>query len=173
MIRGHFVHQGVRYPATLRLIHQTGSLIGCALDGAEASQIREMVKKYFEIELSAENMVEVDPLFLPEEQDGRPRRFCGRDGFELFLVENAAEQVVYFYVSFMGNFLEFGRGVTLRFGNRVKEDTPGSFRHKSSEFIRFFSKVPPEGLEMAVRLVESIEGLEQKTRQQVLGKLKN
>ena len=95
-------------PMSARIIHITSDIAGCHF--TKTSQpVKEILNKYFEVELAAMKMTKVSPEYLKKESDGDPIWFRGSDNCDLFLVASN-NHIIRFNISFFGNNIEWQAG---------------------------------------------------------------
>lgn len=156
-IEGVLGYRERKFPVRLQVVHQLPSITGC-LFAYDAASIRSMISRYFELELSAMQLTEVNPRFLKKQADGISSWFRGADNCELFLVQGAAG-VVRFYLSFFGNYLGFDLKNGLRYGKIQADEDQEKIGYKGSDLIGFESAIPPEILEAAIKFIGNIKQL--------------
>ena len=171
---GSFSFKGKKYPISMKIIHHSPMIIGCAFDEPNRKVMRSFVSRYFDLELSALQLYEVDPKYLKDEKTGTPRWFQGKDNCEVYIIEQD-NKIILFNITFFGNHIEGGDTVPLRYGLIVDDDeaeTDTIFRMKGATVIRPIDIFSPELIESALKFVSNLEVLTGKQRTTILEKLK-
>lgn len=170
VVKGELVFSDRKVQVEAQIVHVSEEIVGCQFQG-DLSLIREVVPRYFQLELSALKLVRVKRELLKDEEDGDPLWFRGSDNCELFLVEKGGDWVR-FNLVFFGNHFEGTRAGKIQYG-QVVEDEPDELQHKSSHLIRQVSSVSQEVIEGAVRFVQNISELPQSYRESLSECLSN
>ena len=108
-------------------------------------------------------MIQVKQEMLKVEPDGKPSWFRSASGFELYFVEGPSGDVIYYNMTFLGHYLEFGRGSPLRYGQIVDVQSASKPQYKGLEVVRYMTDIPEDTRASAVRMIENISGLAEKT----------
>ncbi len=155
-----------RIPVTFQIVHQSPKVVGGKFTEIP-DLLRNQITKYFDVELAALEMNQVNSKFLKEQEDGEPRWFKSGDQTELFFVEKN-ESLVRFHMSFLGFYLEGGNGRTTRCGKIIdeweQEDETG---YKGSSVIQYESEVSQLVKKSAIRLIDGIKELDKKIKNQI------
>jgi hypothetical protein len=161
VLKGALNLSGERHVFEARLVHLSSEVAGCVFLIRQWEFI-EAFQRYFELELSALKLNQVNPLLLKKEEDGDARYFQG-NGNEIFFVENSDaqgfQQVVRFHLIFMGNYFEGQKGKSVRFGSVVEEELKDKPTYPGSEMLSFTREVPDQMIEAARRFVDNIREL--------------
>ncbi len=176
VVEGMFQLEGQEFPARIRLVRVSDTMVGGQFEGG-LHQMHRMVLRYFEVELAALAMIEVRPDILERLPEGSLRLFRGQDNCELSLVVDGrpgAEPVVKkFFLSFFGNQLEGGAGLALRYGHVVNEMSSRKASARPLQEIHFHGAVPDEILQVARKFLGNISQLDKPTRESLLSYLGN
>ncbi len=160
-------------PAPAKVVRVDPLLVGIEFE-APSALLKAGVLRFFELEFLAVEMVRADPKLLQTVPDGVPYWFHGRNGCELFFVMTPdASELLRFELSFFGNQVEGGKGISPRFGELIADEESEVDRptYKSSPVIRWNSSYARETAELAVRLVNGIEKLDPRHRARLLAGL--
>lgn len=165
VLSGSLTLPSARFPVELKVAFVSRSAIGCAFVG-EFSGLKSEIQRHFKIQLSALQLIEVNPEILKEEKDGKARLFRGQNNCELFFVEDAGK-IARFQLSFFGNYVEGGAGLRTRFGflsAGIETDKP---KYKGSSLVRLVPELSPEVLKSASTFLDHIPELSAAQRAEI------
>ena len=149
---------GEKLPIQLRVVHSSGSSVGCVFLQIPAN-VQEAVLRYFELELSALSMQKARTESLKQDPDGSPHWFFGKNNCELYFVTQGV-QIVRFHFNFFANYVEGAPGKRARFG-RIQEDRSSDKpKYESSSLIRWSARPSFEMNQVALKFLRNIENLE-------------
>ena len=97
------------------------------------------------------------------------RWFRGPENCELFLVldKDNPDHVKRFNLSFFGNYVEGGEGVSLRSGQILEEEFSAKAKYKGSNIVQFEKEIPEEFRVSCRKFLENIEQLDVEIREQI------
>jgi hypothetical protein len=161
------------FDVSIRVIHYTGLIAGCAFQG-KLLELQRAIREFFKMELAALNMVKAPADVLQAVPDGLPMWFGGRNNCELFLVLDRSDphSIIRFQLSFFGNFIEGGRDAATRYGVVVREEEKGSPQYKGSDLVRWQNRFPSEMNAAIERFLQHILELEDSAREQLVRMLR-
>lgn len=162
LLQATVLFPSARYPVKIRIAHSSELAMGCAFI-EEFSILKNEILHYFNVELAAKELVEVNSDILKGEPDGAPRLFRGRNNCELFLVEHEGK-IVRFQLSFFGNYIEGGEGLKTKLGflSSTQNEKP---KYKGSSIVRLVSELSPEIIHNAMKFVDNIKMLSTEQRE--------
>ncbi|MGE0614660.1 MAG: hypothetical protein AB7P04_03390 [Bacteriovoracia bacterium] len=163
LFKGVFVIPGLQCPAAIRVMHSHTKIIGGRFEDLQR-EAEKMVIQYFNAEIGAIKMYEVNAKMLKPEPDGKPRWFCSSDRCELFVVESEGK-VVRFNIAFFGNFFEGGEGKPVKYGHIIEDDK--GVKGKGSALVDLVATTNKTDLDLAVKFVMNIEQLERGQRERI------
>lgn len=156
VVEGAFELDDQQYPVRVRIVHQSGPLVGGSFEGG-LHEIQRMVMRYFNIELMAVNMVEAHPHVIRKEPGGHSHWFRGRDGTELYFVRDSHDEILRFQFSISENEMEWTptQGFRYSMNTRSKMQKPDVMNPMDLQL----DSTPALTRAMAVRLMENIPAL--------------
>lgn len=165
VLHGHMLLEDREYPLSLRIKRIGKEVVGCKYEGY-SQQIQAMINSFFDQELAALKMIEVNPDSLDPVAGGKPSCYFGGSGSELYLIENEKGDVSFFQMSFCGYYLEGGLNTTLRLGTILLDNRDGALAESS--LVQWQNPVPQEQIDLAVRFVSNIKPLREKYCRDIL-----
>ncbi|MEK6706466.1 MAG: hypothetical protein AABZ06_11835 [Bdellovibrionota bacterium] len=150
--------------AVLRVVHSAGGIVGCMFIEPTPSLVTS-IQLYLYLELDAVEVKKVPDDILKPVAEGNPHWYCGGNNCELYFVENEGE-LLWFNISFLGNYIEGGNDMPVRFGYEVLDDNAKAGR------IRWDNTLAESLSDLAVRFLNSIKDLESDYKTLVKEKLK-
>jgi hypothetical protein len=151
-----FVSQSV-FSVQLDIIHVTNQVLGCRFI-APSFELKQAIVRYFDLELAALSLSEVNPAVLQRAEDGSPHWLLGKNNCELYFVENDG-RLVRFYGAFCGNYFEGERSGTTRFGQVAFDQPRNDLGYPRSTLLNVEQNVAPEMVEACIRFIECIQTL--------------
>ncbi len=142
------------YPIELEVRHLSEHVVGCQFIGS-TPVLTKAIEEYFRIEILALRLNRVDEAYLKQDPNGRVSWFTDGGQNEVHFVSDE-QGVLNFHMSFLGNYIEGGRGRPLRCGHIV-EDT--RIYHKGSALLDLSEPVTDEILELGKLLIDNVENL--------------
>jgi len=101
----------------LRIAFHRGTSIGCEFINP-SPELRKTIQSYFDLELSALEMRQINDQELAKNLGESPHWYLGENNCELYLVEKN-EKLASFRLSFFGNSIEYQAGLPLKYGFAV------------------------------------------------------
>lgn len=135
--------------------HLGDAIVGCQFVGAY-DPLSRAIEEYFRVEICALQLYPVDEAYLKHDPAGQVRWFTDGKQNEVYFVADG-DGILTFHVSFLGNYIEGGRGKVLRCGH-VIEDLP-STKHKGSSLLDLSPQISEEVLRLSHQLIDSLESL--------------
>ncbi len=142
------------YSVELEVRHLSEHVVGCLFLGA-TDVLAKAIEEYFRIEILALRLNRVDEAYLKQDPNGRVSWFTDGGQNEVHFVSDD-QGVLNFHMSFLGNYIEGGRGRSLRCGHIV-EDT--RIYHKGSALLDLSEPVTDEILGLGQLLIDNVENL--------------
>lgn len=149
------------FPLELKLVHQTGAVVGCSYENPSREVVKS-IERHLNVELAAMEMVRVDESLIDPAPDGSPHWYHGQNNTELFYVENN-NQVERFNLVYFANYIQGGRNQPLRFGEVVTENGMAS-----QELVRWQKSLNAESLSAAIRFLMTIPSVPAAHRDSIL-----
>ena len=150
------------FPVSGQVVYLADHIIGVRfLDGSEG--LKGRILRYLVAEFSAVKMTEVKKEMLAAEGDGEPHFLVGQNQCELFYVQNKSA-VVWFQLTFMGNYIECERDGKLREGIFEEENRKS---YKGSTVIKSLRPLSSSMAELALKFVANIQNLDVMVKAQI------
>jgi len=146
----------------LGVVHVSHVVVGCCFL-APGPALVDAINAHLATELLALEMRRVEEASLAHHGTGSPHWFHGRESSELYYVEQGGE-ILRFRLSFLGNYLEGGPDLPVRFGVVTRDRQLAS----SHGGVHWFRKINAEQLGTTIRFVSSIPGLDPAHRDGIL-----
>lgn len=162
-VDGHLLINGTEHALSFAIAHVAKGVIGGKVIGDATLALREIAKA-FPVEVAAAQMTEVNPKILKPEGEGTPRLFRNPESCELFLIADGP-RVKRFELSFFGNYIEGSESARTKVGFLWNDEPAAKPQHKGSSTVRLSSRLSPETIEIALRLIAMVPGLENAHRQ--------
>jgi hypothetical protein len=163
---GFIREPGHEYPVRARIMHLTETIAGCQFESPMAD-FNTVIDRYFEIEIAAVCMKEVNPGILRKDCGGTPHLIIGENNCELYYVESS-RKVVYFYLTFFGNYLEGGDEEDARFGYVDEDEFLDKPAYRGSPIVRLTHSIPEDVLAGAIKFVENMTRVPQSVRKEIV-----
>jgi len=173
VIFGKFIFQEREYPVSMEIVYVSDRVVGCRFSTADLKNMRTLVLRYFEMELTAQKLTAVSGKYLKKVEDGEPHWLRGANDCELYYVEND-DHVVRFDLNFFGHHVDGGENKPLCFGYVVDENiaTSGAgVRFKGASLVRPQAAPSPRLVEMTYKFVANISSLPGVSRAQLLAEI--
>jgi hypothetical protein len=165
LIQGCLVSSQDRVQVQAKVVYVSRSVTGCQFVEHD-TQVNRWVQSYFNLEITALNMISVNPTLLQEDPEGTPHWIHGKNNCELFFISNG-DRVVRFNLTFFGNYVEGGEGVKPKYGQIIEEDGIGKPRHKSAALIRWDASIAEQLEIYATRFLSAIPHLDEVHRKEI------
>lgn len=154
-VQGELRIEEENYPLAVEMVYTSEQLVGARfLD--MAPELKNRILRYFIAEFAATRMTEVNRSVLAEEPDGNPHFLVGQNQCELYYVEKDS-RVVWFHLTFVGNYIEGDRKGRLKEGLFEAEERK---TYKGSTMIRSLRPLSREQGELALKFLANIRTLE-------------
>jgi hypothetical protein len=153
-----------------RIRHLTEAIAGCEFIDQNLS-LKRSVEQYLRVEILALNLTQVSESYLKPDPRGKTLWLTDGRQNELFAIIDS-EGVVAFHLSFVGTYVEGGRGQIPRVGNTQEKvsEMPG---HKGSTLVGHVSaEVSRETIVLARVFIQNIDRAAQEVRDQLGALLK-
>lgn len=142
--------------------HQTAMTLGCEFQGS-FDAVSRAVEEYFKLEICALKLNKVDEAYLKRDPAGQVTWFTDGKQNEVYLVSDS-NGVASFHLSFLGNYVEGGRGKVLRAGHIVEDDR---MNYRGSDMLELTADVSDQILAHGRTLVANVGGLSDESVQQL------
>ena len=172
VVKGLLVIDRDKFDVQIRVRHLTGILAGCEFVGAN-STLQRAIENYLRVEIVALSLYPVREIFLKVDPRGQVEWLTDGRQNEFYCVHDD-NGVVAYNMSFFGNYIEGGRGMTPRSGHLVegKNDEPAHGGHKPSTLLDVSAGIDPSVGRLGEVFVRNIAGLTAQIRNQVCADLK-
>lgn len=161
LIQGTLTINNENYEVTPKVARVTEQVVGCSIENSQHGLI-DAIARYFKLELTAQKMTKLRKEHLNPVSEGEPHYFVGENNCDLYYVESA-DQLLYFYVTFFGNHIEWKPGQKLKFGMIDEGIYRDKASHKKTPTVvatSGFSGFSEEMLDSVVRYVDNINELD-------------
>jgi len=151
-----------------RVRHLGEMLAGCEFVG-ENLQVRRAIESYLRVEILALNLRPVDAAYLKPDPRGSGHWFTDGRQNELYCVCDG-QGIIAFNMSFLGTYLEGGRGLAIRSGTVQSEQNTN--KHKASDLLDFAISPTEQTIKLAEIFVNNIESFVPELRTQLITSLR-
>ncbi len=159
---GQLLLRGEQRPVELVVVHNSGSVVGCAYS-APHEEASRLVSRYLRVELATYSLVRIDPKYVKKLPEGQLICFRGPDSNELRLVAQDGRLLSYTLLFFDWQ-IEGKPGGPVSFGTVARENQIEGIHYDPAEH---HAKVPSATLDLALYIVSLIQGLEDTLREQL------
>jgi hypothetical protein len=147
-----------------RVRHLSEALAGCEFF-SDNPALSRAIAGYLKIEILALTLRKVNEQYLKPDPRGRVEWLTDGRQNELYCVLDD-QGVVAFHMSFLGNYVEGGRGMEAR-GGTVNQDSRSAQGHKRSALIDLSSSLSPEMSAFGRTFVQNTEQLSEVARKEI------
>jgi hypothetical protein len=164
IVEGSMQFDGVDYSQKIEMVRQTNDTMGARFVDLD-SNLKILIRKYFEAELAALNVFEVASKYLSPVQ-GLKTRWIQGDGCELYMASDT-NGFVSFSMLIFGTVIEYHRDSGLRSGalNSQAYLEPSGRSREADIFWESF--VTADTKELGQKFISNITALSQQDRQQL------
>lgn len=122
-------------------------------------QLEKVLKKYFNIEISAMKMVKMKDEHIKPSDEGKPYCYNGENHSQLYFIVNGTD-LIYFEFSFFGHHIEASKGENVKFGNMLVDEMSDGIKYKGSTLVDRNLDHHEEIKDIAVSFLKNIENLD-------------
>jgi hypothetical protein len=152
-----------------RIRHLTQNIAGCEFVGQNL-KLKRSIEQYLKVEILALSLSKVSEAYLKPDPRGKTLWLTDGRQNELFAVFDG-EGIVAYHLSFLGNYVDGGRGLPPRVGNMRDQvsELPG---HKGSTLVDLASpQVSREAIALARVFVLNVDGAPKNLRDDLINLL--
>lgn len=166
---GRLAVDTVDFPVSCRVRHVSENNLGCEFIDSHPD-LRRAIESYLRVEILALKFRRIDSSVLKADPRGETLWFTDGGTNELHAVRDA-QGLVEFHVTFLGNYLEGGRGKSLRGGFIQASTSEKTFAFKGSDLLDL-KPVEPEMLALVHGLITRLDALPGDLRAEIVGHLR-
>lgn len=154
-VEGRLIVSNDEFRVSGEVRHLSDSIVGCRFNGS-FDELSLAIERYFRIEICALRLKQVDEAYLKKDPAGRVSWFTdGRQNEVYFVTDDSG--IRSFHVSFLGNYIEGGRGKLLRCGHIIEDAPDQATKHKGSALLDLSPETSDEVLKMSHLLIANLE----------------
>ncbi len=168
---GRFTIASTEFAVVCEVVHVTDPIVGCRLLN-RSEELKHAIKKAFELELRAHNLVKIRPDVLAPRSDGTPYYFQGSHKEELFFVVQD-KKIISLNLTFAPHSVEWSHEKGLRAGKIVQLAKLRVTDSSHSNPIDYFDPIPNELLSQARNFINNVDFLSFSHKRDLFEILKN
>ena len=163
IIPGQLILKDENIDLSIKVIHLTHRILGCQFQSAP-SHLQNTLYKYLQTELSACQLIQIDPKILKNKQPSSPYYFRGLNADELyFVIKN--NKIELFNVIINGKFFSGGSNTSFKYGLVKKLIDEKAYGFKRTDPIDWSPQIDAAIVHESQKFIDNIEILEESHRQ--------
>jgi hypothetical protein len=163
--KGFLIIDKEEFEVESKIRHLSGKLAGCEFLGAENVALKRSIEVYLRVEILALALRLVNDAYMKADPRGKTLWYTDGRQNEVYVVFDEAG-VVAFHMSFLGNYVEGGRGQLPRVGE-LRDDTPLAPGQKGSTMIDAPRRPAGNTLNLALTFLRNVDQLPPALREEL------